>query len=74
MKVCCSNGKLYDTLTDFEQLGCHSSDHCVGPIEVEDFDLLLTGLGTFDTNDCISYEDMRHLFKVKENEDVNDKN
>ena len=43
-------------------------DHCVGPIEVEDFDLLLTGLGTFNTNDCISHEDMRHLFKVKEKE------
>ena len=28
---------------------------------------LLTVCGTFNTNDCISYEDMRHLFKVKEN-------
>ena len=69
MKVCCSNGKPYDTLTDFERLGGCSTDHCVGPIEVEDFDLLLTGLGTFNTNDCISYEDMRLLFKVKEGKD-----
>lgn len=27
---------------------------------------LLTICGTFDTKDCISHEDMRHLFKVKE--------
>lgn len=66
MKVCCSSGKPYDTLTDFERLGGCSTDQCVGPVEIEDFDLLLTGLGTFNTNDCISYEDMRHLFKVKE--------
>ena len=69
MKVCCSNGKPYDTLTDFERLGGCGNDHCIGPIEVEDFDLLLTGLATFNTNDCISYEDMRHLFKVKEVKD-----
>jgi hypothetical protein len=62
MKVCCGSGKPYDTQTDIQKLGCYSTDHCVGPIEVEDFDLLLTGLGTFDTNDCISHEDMRHLF------------
>lgn len=68
MKVCCSNGKPYDTLTDFERLGGCSSDHCVGPIEIEELDvrdnidLLLTGLGTFDTSDCISHEDLRHLF------------
>lgn len=31
----------------------------------EDLDLLTT-CGTFNTNDCISHEDMRHLFKVKE--------
>jgi hypothetical protein len=30
---------------------------------------LLTTCGTFNTNDCISHEDMRHLFKVKEKED-----
>lgn len=29
MKVCCSNGKPYDTLTDFERLGGCSTDHCV---------------------------------------------
>jgi hypothetical protein len=34
----------------------------------EDLDLLTT-CGTFDTNDCISYEDMRNLFKVKEIKD-----
>lgn len=62
MKVCCSNGKPYDTLTDFERLGGCSTDHCVGPIEVEDFDLLLTGLGTFNPDECISHEDFRHLF------------
>lgn len=62
MKVCCSNGKPYDTLTDFERLGGCSTDQCVGPIEVEDFDLLLTGLGTFNPEDYISHEDFRHLF------------
>lgn len=30
---------------------------------------LLTTCGTFDTNDCISYEDVKHLFKVKEGKD-----
>lgn len=62
MKVCCSNGKPYDTLTDFERLGGCGNDHCVGPIEVEDFDLLLTGLGTFSPDECISHQDFRHLF------------
>jgi hypothetical protein len=32
---------------------------------MDDIDLLTT-CGIFDTNDCISHEDMRHLFKVKE--------
>jgi hypothetical protein len=73
MKVCCDNGKPISEMSTLDKLVC-CHDHCLGPIEVEDFDLLLTGLGTFDTNECISYEDMRHLFKVKENEDVNDKN
>jgi len=31
-------------------------------------DYFLSSHGTFDTNDCISHEDMLHLFKVKENE------
>lgn len=66
MKVCCGNGKSYDSLTESERLGGCNNDHCVGPISVEDYDLLLTGIGTFDTKDCISHEDLRHLFKVKE--------
>lgn len=69
MKVCCGNGKPYDTLSGFERLGGCNSDHCVGPVSLEDYDLLLTGLGTFVSNDCISHEDLRHLFKVKENKD-----
>ena len=48
MKLCCGNGKPYETFSDIEKLGCYSSDHCVGPIEVEDIDLLLIGLETFD--------------------------
>ena len=67
MKVCCDNGKLLSEMSELDKLACNH-DHCLGSIEVEEFDLLLTGLGTFNTNDCISYEDMRHLFKVKENE------
>lgn len=67
MKVCCDNGKTYDSLSDMEKLGCYSTDHCVGPINVEDFDLLLTGLGTFNTSDCISHEDLRHLFNKADN-------
>jgi hypothetical protein len=58
VKVCCSNGKPYDSLTDFERLGGCSTDQCVGPIEVEDFDLLLTGLGTFDPKDIPTIEDL----------------
>lgn len=68
MKVCCESGKSIIEMSELDKLSCHH-DNCVGPIEVEDFDLLLTGLGTFNTNDCISYEDMRHLFKVKEKEE-----
>lgn len=58
IKVCCSNGKPYDSLTEAERIGGCSTDHCVGPIEVEEFDLLLTGLGTFDPEDCISAEEL----------------
>ena len=65
MKVCCGNGKAYDSLTDIEKLGCNH-DHCLGPVEEYVF---LQFCGTFNTNDCISYEDMRHLFKVKEIKD-----
>ena len=86
MKVCCGSGKPYDSLKGIERLGC-SHYHCLGPIEVEEFNPedmpilnldtsvcipykrgdyeeidLLTVCGTFDTNGCISHEDMRHLF------------
>lgn len=57
MKVCCGNGKAYDSLTNIERLGCNH-DHCVGPVEID----LLTTCGTFNTNDCISHEDLRPLF------------
>lgn len=61
MKVCCSNGKPYVTLTSFERLGGCSTDHCVGPVEVEDLELLLTGLGTFNTKDCTRSDDLCKL-------------
>lgn len=63
IKVCCSNGKSYDSLTEFERLGGCGTDHCVGPIEVEEFDILRTGLGTFNTEECISAEDIGKLIK-----------
>lgn len=75
MKVCCDSGKPYADQTDVDKLSCNH-DHCVGPIEVEDLDvrdnidLLLTGIGTFDISDCISHEDMRHLFKVKKKDET----
>jgi hypothetical protein len=68
MKVCCGNGKPYDTLTEFERLGGCNSDHCVGPITIEDYDLLLTGLGTFDTNDCTTSEELCKLLKNNKGE------
>lgn len=61
MKVCCSNGKPYDTLTDIERIGGCSTDHCVGPINIEDYDLLLIGLGTFNTSHCTSSDDLCKL-------------
>lgn len=61
MKVCCDSGKPYADQTDIEKLGCYSTDHCVGPIEVEEFDLLLTGLGTFNTTYCTSSDDLCKL-------------
>lgn len=64
IKVCCSNGKPYDTFSDIEKLGCNN-DHCQGPISIEEFDLLLTGLGTFNTEDCISAEELGKLIKKK---------
>jgi hypothetical protein len=70
MKVCCGNGKPYETLTTIEKLGC-KNDHCTGPTDVdpispEDYDLLLTGLGTFCTKDCVSSEELCKLLKEKE--------
>lgn len=65
IKVCCSSGKPYDSLTEAERLGGCNHDNCVGPIEVEEFDLLLTGLGTFDPEDCISAEELGKLIKEK---------
>lgn len=66
IKVCCSSGKPYDSLTEAERLGGCNHDNCVGPIEVEDYDLLLTGLGTFCTNECVSSEELCKLLKTKE--------
>lgn len=42
---------------------------CPGCSDIEPEIDLLTTCGTFNTNDCISYEDMRYLFKVKEKEE-----
>jgi hypothetical protein len=48
--------------------GCLMNDLAAYSQELGLYDIdLLTTCGTFDTNDCISHEDMRHLFKVKEN-------
>lgn len=78
MKVCCGSGKVYDSLTDIEKLGCNH-DHCLGPIQDYLYDMfggtsitgdcidLLTVCGTFDTSDCISHEDLRHLFNKADN-------
>lgn len=61
MKVCCGNGKAYDSLTDIERLGCNH-DHCLGPIE--DY-VYMRFCGRFDTKDCMSVED---LWKIVEQE------
>lgn len=37
MLVCCSNGKVYEDLTEAERLGGCSTDHCIGPIELADY-------------------------------------
>lgn len=66
MRVCCNSGKPYDLLTYVEQTGGCSKDHCVGPIDIDDFDLLLTGLGTFDTQDCISVEDLWKMVELEQ--------
>lgn len=71
MKVCCGNGKPVSEMNELDKLSCNN-DHCVGPIEVEDFDLLLTGLGTFSTEDCISAVDLCKLLKGKQNETTRD--
>ena len=41
----------------------------VGFDETNIEDYFLSSHGTFNTSDCISYEDLRHLFKVKEVKD-----
>lgn len=66
MKVCCGNGKLMSDLSALERLGCNN-DHCTGPIEVEE--MLLTGLGTFCTNECVSSEELCGLLK-ENNRDI----
>jgi hypothetical protein len=57
MKVCCGNGKAYDSLTDIEKFGCNQ-DHCLGPIQEY---LFLQFCGTFNTKDCISTKDLSCL-------------
>lgn len=64
MKVCCGTGKLYSELSMLDKIACNN-DHCVGPISAEDFDLLLTGLGTFNTQDCVCAEELCKLLKEK---------
>lgn len=64
MKVCCDNGKLLTDMSDLDKLACNH-DHCVGAIEIEEFDLLLVGCGTFDTKDCLSVEDLCKLLEKK---------
>ena len=66
MKLCCGNGKPYDSITEAERLGGCNNDHCVGPVSVEDFDLLLTGLGTFNPEECISAEDLWEIVEQEE--------
>ena len=68
MKVCCDNGKPRTEMSELDRLGCNH-DMCVGPITIEDFDLLLTGLGTFNPDDCISAEDLGKLIIKKKGED-----
>lgn len=46
---------------------CHKDKQSDGWGCMDDLDLL-TICGTFDTNDCISHEDMRHLFKTEQGE------
>lgn len=62
VKVCCGTGKPALELSALERLGCNN-DHYQGPISLEDYDLLLTGLGTFYTNECVSSEDLCKLLK-----------
>lgn len=65
IKVCCSNGKPYDSLIEAERIGGCNHDTCVGPVEVEEFDLLLIGLGTFDPEECVSAEELGKLIFKK---------
>jgi len=66
MKVCCSNGKLYDSLTEFERLGGCNNDHCFGPIEEY---VYLQFCGTFHTNECTSSDDLAKLLRQPNWED-----
>lgn len=61
MKLCCGSGKPYDSLTEAKRIGGCNNDHCVGLISVEDYDLLLTGLRTFNTEEYISSNDLCKL-------------
>lgn len=62
MKVCCGNGKPYDSLTEVERTGGCNNDQCMGPIEEY---LYLQFCGRFDTAGCISNEELCKLLKEK---------
>lgn len=63
MKVCCSSGKVYEDLTDYERIGGCSTDHCKGPINLEYF--LLYAHGKLDTTECISADHLSTLIPNK---------
>lgn len=57
MKICCTSGECYDTFTEIQCMGCYSTDHCTGPVEVvtlnpEDMPII-EGL---DLSGCTIYE------------------
>lgn len=58
MKVCCGNGKPYDSITEAERLGGCNNDHCFGPIEEY---VYLQFCGKFHTNECTSSDDLAKL-------------
>ena len=59
MKVCCGNGKPYDSLTEIQKFGCNH-DHCLGPIEEY---VYLQFCGTFNTQDCTSSDELTKLLR-----------